>query len=208
VWNGRAVQDKTLWNLIARTRSALGTFEDGTPVMPQADRQTNTLHLSDGVRTDCDLLRAAYKKSLTASPDQALTELSSALDLIEGPPFDAVGYDWAHHTYQLVAEASDLIERAAERVVALAEDAGDIETARHALVQGLRGLPGNEVLYRLRMTLEHQAGNLAAVKGAYVELLGFLADLDTDPSDATVNLYQRLTAASRIWRVQGVTATP
>lgn len=198
VWNGKAVQDKTLWNLVSRTRTALGLFDDGGQVMPQADRPTNTLRLADGVGTDVDVLRDRYEAAQTSSSAEAIALLSEGLDLIEGPPFDAAGYDWAHHTHQLVAEASALIERATERLVALALDEGDIETARHGLVQGLRGLPGNEVLYRLRMTLEHDAGNLAAIKGAYVELLGFLADLESDPSEATVELYECFTRPARL----------
>ncbi len=49
-------------------------------------------------------------------------------------------------------------------------------TTREAIVRGLRGLPGNEVLYRTRMRIEHQARNLAAVRNAYTELLSFLDD--------------------------------
>lgn len=197
VWNGRAVQDKTLWNLVARTRSTLGSFDDGRPVLPQADRTDNTLHLADGVSTDTDLLRERYERALHLPADQAIPLLVDGLDLVEGPPFDAPGYDWAHHTLQLVAEASDLIERATLHLVNLATASDDVDTARHAIVQGLRGLPGNEALYRSRMTLEHGAGNMAAVKGAYVELLGFLADLDADPSNATQKLYESFTRPAR-----------
>ena len=199
IWNGKAVQDKTLWNLVSRTRSSLGVLANGDLVMPQADRQSNSLRLAGGVRTDLDVFRDRYELALTSSPVTAIALLARALDLIEGPPFDAAGYDWVHHTHQLVAEASDLIERATELLVTLTSEQGDVETARHALVQGLRGLPGNEVLYRLRMTLEHDTGNLAAVKGAYVELLGFLGDLEADPSDATVELYEQFTRTATVF---------
>ncbi|MDQ6837457.1 MAG: LysM peptidoglycan-binding domain-containing protein [Actinomycetota bacterium] len=197
LWNGQAVEDKTVWNLVASTRAALGAFADGTPVMPQADRVKNTLCLTDGVLTDVDLLKDRYRRALEAPPGQAIALLVEGLDLVEGPPFDAAGYDWAHYTLQYAAEASDLIERATLRVVKLAAGAGETKTARHALVQGLRGLPGNELLYRARMTLEHCAGNLAGVKAAYVELLSSLADLDTDPTEPTVQLYQQFTASAR-----------
>jgi hypothetical protein len=58
-------------------------------------------------------------------------------------------------------------------------------TAREAIARGLRGLPGNEVANRARMRLEHQAGNLAAVRNAYTELLSSLDDLDAEPSTET-----------------------
>jgi hypothetical protein len=35
------------------------------------------------------------------------------------------------------------------------------------------------------MRLEHQAGNLDAVRNAYTELLSFLDDLDAEPSTET-----------------------
>jgi hypothetical protein len=193
VWNGRAVQDKTVWNLIGRTRTALGTFEDGTPVMPPVDRLTNSLRLSDGVVTDIQLLRSRVDQATASSSARAIELLRGGLSVVHGPPFDAAGYDWAHHTEQYVAEASALIENAAEALVKLALAGGDIDLAREALVHGLRGMPGNEVLYRARMRLEYQAGNLAGVDAAYSELNGFLTDLASEPCAETVELFRRLT---------------
>jgi len=195
IWNGRAVESKTLWNLIARTRRALGSFEDGTPVMPQADRIKGTITLGPGATSDLTVLRTSYDQAVESSSAEAIPLLRDALDLIEGPPFDAPGYDWAHHTHQYVAEASALIEQAAALLAKLAQADGNTELARYALVQGLRALPGNEVLYRQRMQLEHEAGNLPAVHAAYVELLSYLADLEAEPSESTIDLHGRLTFA-------------
>jgi len=196
IWNGRAVESKTLWNLIARTRRALGSFDDGTPVMPQADRIKGTITLGPGATSDLTILRTSYERATGSSSAEAIPLLQSALDLIEGPPFDATGYDWAHHTHQYVAEASALVEQAAVLLAKLAQADGITDLARHALVQGLRALPGNEVLYRQRMKLEHDAGNLAGVKAAYVELSGLLEDFEEEPTEVTVRLYHRLTGAS------------
>jgi len=192
IWNGRAVESKTLWNLIARTRRALGSFDDGTPVMPQADRVKGTITLGPGAMSDLAVLRTGYGQAVESSSAEAIPLLSKALDLIEGPPFDAPGYDWAHHVHQYVAEASALIEQAAVLLAKLAQADGNTDLARHALVQGLRALPGNEVLYRQRMQLEHDTGNLAGVKAAYAELVRLLQDLDTDPSEITVETYEAL----------------
>jgi len=193
IWNGRAVESKTLWNLIARTRRALGSFDDGTPVMPQADRIKGTITLGPGAMSDLTVLRTSYERAVESSSAEAIPVLQNALDLIEGPPFDAPGYDWAHHTHQYVAEASAMIEQAAALLAKLTQADGDTDLARHALVQGLRALPGNEVLYRQRMQLEHDAGNLAGVKAAYAELMALLEDLQAEPSESTTQLIQRLT---------------
>lgn len=98
---------------------------------------------------------------------------------------------WAHRD-QDVAEACTLIEHATERLVELALDAALVDVARDAIVRGLRGLPGNEELYRCRMRVEHRGGNLPGVSAAYEELITYLADLETEPSTSTTALYQDL----------------
>jgi nucleoid-associated protein YgaU len=196
LWGGRAVQGKTFWNLVARTRTALGVI-DGEAVMPPADRSRNTLALSDLVTTDLSVLRTLYERALRAPSARAIALLQDALALVEGEPFNAAGYDWAHHDHQYVAEASALIEQAVEHLVELTTQAGKLDVARGALVRGLRGLPGNEVLYRARMRLEHDAGNLAGVKTAWDELVAYLDDLYTEPSEATEALYRELVATTK-----------
>jgi hypothetical protein len=196
IWGGQAVQDKTLWNLITRTRATIGVF-DGEPALPPADRSRNTLALSDRLTTDLAVFRWLYERAIESPSAQAIELLREALALVEGEPFDAPGYDWAHHDHQYVAEASALIEQAVDHLVDLTTQAGDVDVARDALVRGLRGLPGNEVLYRARMRLEHDAGNLAGVKSAWDELVGYLDDLYTEPSEATELLYRELVRTPR-----------
>jgi hypothetical protein len=53
-------------------------------------------------------------------------------------------------------------------------------------------LPGNEVLYRCRLRVEHHGGNLAGVNAAYDELVTYLADLEAEPSARTTALYREL----------------
>ncbi|MGE3836041.1 MAG: BTAD domain-containing putative transcriptional regulator, partial [Acidimicrobiia bacterium] len=84
------------------------------------------------------------------------------------------------------------IEQTTEQLVDLALEAGLIDVARDAVVRGLRGLPGNEELYRCRLRVEHRAGNLAGVAAAYEELVTYLADLETEPSPATAALFHDL----------------
>lgn len=192
LWNGQAVQGKTVWNLVGRTRTALGQLPDGTWVLLPSDRNRRVKGLAPGVTTDLAIFRHLYEQAQTASSSEAIGLLRQALALVEGPPFDAEGYDWAHHGTQDVAEASRLIEQATEQLVNLALDVDDIDIAREAITQGLRGLPGDEVLYRLRMTVEHHAGNLTGVSAAYDELVRHLADFDADPSPSTLELRREL----------------
>jgi nucleoid-associated protein YgaU len=196
IWAGAAVADKTIWNLISRTRVALGNLPDGRPVLPPMSRPDYTMTLSAEVWTDYALLKARYDRALTEPSSIATVLLRDGLDLIDGPPFAADGYDWAHLA-QYVADAEALIERAAEALIDLALTAGDTDLARHAALQGLRGLPGNEVLYRSRLRIEHQAGNQTAIRTTYNELLNHLNDLDTEPSEPTSTLYRQLIQPGR-----------
>jgi hypothetical protein len=136
-------------------------------------------------------MRSLVARAAAASSSEAVELLREALMLVNGPPFDAVGYDWAYRD-QDVAEASTLIEQATELLVDHALEAGLVDVARDAVVRGLRGLPGNEELYRCRMRVEHRASNLAGVTAAYEELVTYLADLDTEPSPATAALFHDL----------------
>lgn len=192
LWGGKPVEAKTVWNVIGATRRALGDLDDGTPAMPAADRSRGgSLQLAAGVTTDLALLRRLVSEADDASSSEAITLLREGLSLVTGPPFDAVGYDWAYRD-QDVAEASTLIEQATERLVELALEGGQVDVAREAVVRGLRGLPGNEELYRCRMRVEHHAGNLPGVTAAYEELVTYLDDLETEPSPATSALFHDL----------------
>lgn len=197
LWNGQAVQGKTVWNLVGRTRTALGQLPDGTWVLPPSDRNRRMKGIGDSVTTDLAILRHLCSRAHTVSSSEAIGLLRQGLALVEGPPFDADGYDWAHHGTQDVAEACELIERAVEQLVTLTLDVDDTETARWAITQGLRGLPGDEVLYRLRMQVEHHTGNLPGVTAAYEELVRYLLEFDADPSPSTVELHRQLVRRSR-----------
>ena len=197
LWGGKPVESKTVWNVIGATRRALGDLDDGTPVLPAADRSRGgTLQLTPGVCTDLALFRELVAQAGAVSSSEAIELHREALALVTGPPFDAVGYDWAYRD-QVVAEATTLIEQTTEQLVDLALDARQVGVAREAIVRGLRGLPGNEELYRCRMRVEHHAGNLAGVTAAYEELVTYLTDLETEPSPATAALLHDLVRPAR-----------
>src|SRR5690606_35185420 len=96
---------------------------------------------------------------------------------------------------QYAHDAERLIEDAATWLVDLSLLSGDLDTARYAVMRGLRGLPGNEVIYRARMRIENAAGNATAVRTAYRELTDYLDDLESAPSPDTAELFESLTSA-------------
>lgn len=193
VWAGETIASKTVWNNATRARKILGTLSDGTQALLPSIRDQNRMQLSPRVRTDLQYLSALYAHAQQASSAYAIDLLTEGLGLVEGQPYDGADYEWAHHSEMLVAEAHTVIEDAAMTLVDLATDAGRVDLARFAVTQGLRALRGNEVLYRARMRVEANAGNLPAVHASYRELVSYLTDIDSEPSRPTIDLYDRLT---------------
>jgi hypothetical protein len=195
VWNGRAIERSTLWNRISKARSVLGPF------IPARDQGSSVVRLAAGVATDAQL----QQRALVAAPDfsaaEALDQLVTALKLIRGVPFDAVGYDWAHEQ-QHYADACELVERATLTVVDIALDLDDMNAARQAVSQGLKALRVNEPLYRARMRIEATCGNHAGVQAAYDELSMLLVELSEStepyaPAPATTALRDELLQCRR-----------
>jgi hypothetical protein len=187
IWEGDSIEQKTLWNIVGALRTALGKFEDGAPILPKKDRIKNTIQLDPRVTTDLAQLRDAVRGLGTMSSGEAFQRLSDALQHVNGAPFDAALFDWAH-TNQLVAEASELIEQGSCKLVDLALEQDMIDFARDVTRRALRSLPTTESLYRCRMNIEHRSGNTPGVRQAYDELLASLKQYGTCPSDATNSL--------------------
>ncbi|MFT3851347.1 MAG: hypothetical protein QM733_01180 [Ilumatobacteraceae bacterium] len=171
VWGGRAIERTTLWNRISRARSVL------RDALPAREQGSTTLRLAPDVVTGVELLRGAFDDSARLSSHPATERLRQALTLVGGVPFDAPGYDWAYER-QHYADACELVERCTLRLVDLALDDDDLTTAREAVSAGLRALRINEPLYRARMRIEAQGGNVAGVRQVYDELVNLLAELD------------------------------
>ena len=70
-------------------------------------------------------------------------------------------------------------------MVKLALELGDPASARQAICQGLRALPGNEPIYRARMQIEHALGNIDGVNSAMRELASVLLGAADDGFDST-----------------------
>jgi DNA-binding SARP family transcriptional activator len=201
VWSGKAIERGTFLNRLSKTRAAAPGI-----LLPRSSG-TRNLALDDGVATDLHLLELAVTRASHVSSTEAIELLRDGLDLVEGVPFDDPSFDWAHDR-QHHAHASTLIEKASLQLVGLALEAGDIDTARHACRQGLRGLPLNEPIYCARMRVEAAAGNPGGVRETYNDLVRELADLDDGlssygPSPQTTRQYEQLLIERRKLRPTG-----
>ena len=194
IWNGRAIERTTVWNRISKARAALGRH------LPARDQGSNTVRLAAGVITDLDIFETLTTRASHVSSTDAIELLTRAMTLIDGAPFDAAGYDWAHE-HQHHARACELIESGALRLVDIALDHDDPATARLAISQGLRALRINEPLYRARMRLEAHVGNHGGVRTTYDELVRLLDELAEpgetyQPSNPTKALLEQLVSTA------------
>ena len=194
VWGGELRTAKTLNNTAYEARAALGNWPDGSPVLPSADQASGTITLHPSATTDLAVMRALVHRAREVSSAHAVVLLRDALALVQGEPFDAVGYEWAE-AEQHVTEARELIETASRTLFDLACQDNDPATARFALTQGHKGLPANEHITRLSMQLEHRQGNTAGVHQVWTQLDRQLRVIDAEPSTETVALYRQLVRA-------------
>ena len=128
-----------------------------------------------------------------------MTALHGGLALVRGRPFTVrTGYAWAFAD-QLVFGAEQLLVDAAHRLAVLALAAQDPHGAVWATGAGLRGRPGDETLYQLRMKAFAALGNRSSVRLAMNELCSELQDLAgiDEPSDETAELYEQLMGRER-----------
>ncbi|MDP2290649.1 MAG: BTAD domain-containing putative transcriptional regulator [Actinomycetota bacterium] len=189
VWGGEARERKTFSNKLSDLRNTLGTSPTGSPLLSTATDAG--VRLDPSVMTDVAVFIALAARARDAASNEAIELLSDALTLVHGEPFDDGGYEWADATQDNV-QTHDHVLNAARDLYRLACDAADLTTARFALVQGLKAVPGHEDLYRLRMQLEHRAANTAAIHATFNELTHQLNVLECEPSTETVNLYRQL----------------
>jgi nucleoid-associated protein YgaU len=189
VYADRATEPHTVENVIHAMRKQLGKFDDNTAVLPRSHK--GKLGLDVRVKTDVQLLQQALKSAPDLSSAEALMMLDRAHRLIDGPPFDAKGYSWAHDQH-FVSEATEVVADATIELVDRALELDMIDIARQATRRAFRALNCHESLYRARMKVEHHAGNLPGVRAAYDDLCGELATVDGQPAKPTDELLRRL----------------
>lgn len=193
VWRGAARQPKTVSNALSQLREHIGLARDGAPYLP-ATTADGVVQLHPAVMTDLAVFVALCDRARAAASNEALSLYRDALTLVDGEPFDDGGYEWATPAALSGVDPQERILVAATEMHRLASEAGDLAAQRFALTSGLRGVPGNERLYRLRMQLEHRADNMTSVHAIYNELTHQLSALDCEPSPETEAVYRQLAA--------------
>jgi len=193
------ISGQTVKGAVHAARRVLRSLPDGTCQIVTSFRGISQVRAIHGAVTDLALLRSRYQEAVALPPSpEAIGVLVAGLRLVDGPPFDGPGFDWAYQAGMDIVDAELLVERAATRLVDLALDLGHIDLAREAVAWGLRGVPGNEVLGRRGMWAERCAGNTPGVHAAYRHLLTFLDRLGLDPDPDTTMLYKELIRRRRL----------
>jgi DNA-binding SARP family transcriptional activator len=187
---------KTLFNIAAAARRAMGTDPSGLPLFPPGTR-TGHYRVAEGVITDVQRAAAlAREGSATADPETAMGLLRAALALVEGEPMANVlaGYDWWRaegHDGRIAA----VLVNAASDLAALAVDAGFFELAQWGLDQARLVEPYSEALSRTAMQVAAAAGDADRLRREWHDCQRRIDELDPGraPSLRTERLYGELT---------------
>jgi DNA-binding SARP family transcriptional activator len=194
---------KTLFNIAAAARRAMGVGAHGHALLPSGSR-TGHYRISEEVTVDvhraCDL--AAFGNACE-DPDAAMAHLRAALGLIEGEPLANVlsGYTWWEaegHGARLAA----VMVNAACNLAALAVEAGHFDLAQWGLAQARLVDPYSESLSRAAMQVAAAGGDADRLRREWRECQRRIDELDpgSTPSPRTERLYGEL--------AQGVLVSP
>lgn len=199
LWPDRLVSPRTLHGIVSLARRALGEGPGGGLLLPHAGAD-GTYRLPPEVALDAERFTALAGRAGETDPEEAIDHLARALHLIRGRPFTVTGdeYLWVHGEALMTALVAEVAD-AAHRLACLYLEARDSPGAWWATQQGLLASPGNEQLYRDRMSAADVDGNPAGVEEVMEELC---RAVEVDRSEThevlavlhpmTVELYQRL----------------
>jgi hypothetical protein len=205
IWGGRRVEPATRRQLISRTRSWLGSDNDGRRYLETvpggaADR----LRLSDGVLVDWHRFQALADHGLSIGGEDGLTELDTALSLVRGRPFlgiDPSRYTWAElHIQAMLTSIVTVAETAARAHL----DRGEPRIARTQALVGLAVEPIAKDLATLAEQACLETHDLDGARRVRENLRRELDDLDDEPSEpsgkapALTNWPSQAVSSSRI----------
>lgn len=190
---------KTLFNIAAAARRALGADRSGVPLFPPG---TRTGHYRVTEEVTVDVHRAAslaLQGSGTEDPTTAIALLRAALELVEGEPLANAlsGYSWWEAEGHGARIAAVLVN-AAGNLAALAVEAGLFELAQWGLDQARLVDPYSEALSRSAMQVAAAAGDADRLRREWRACQRRMDELDpgATPSPRTERLYGELRQAN------------
>ncbi len=192
----------TFKNVVSRTRQALGSDGEGNYHLPEA--RDGRYRVGPEVGCDWNRFQGLVRAARIAAPRQSVALLRSALELIEGRPFQgspAGTYQWAFDE-QFVSAIEVAAVDAAHRLAELALDADDPDTAIWATRRGHLVVPDHEGLYRTRMRAYARRGDVDGVEQTFREALRAARAYDAldDVQPETRQLYDELVRPQRASR--------
>ena len=186
---------KTLFNIAAAARRALGTDAAGMPLLPMGSR-TGHYRVSEAVTIDVH--RAAHLAAAgnaAEDPQVAMALLREALTLIEGEPLAnaLAGYTWWEAEGHGARIAAVLVN-AASNLAALAVNEELFELAQWGLDRARLVDPYSEALSRAAMQVAAAAGDTDRLRREWRECQHRIDELDpgSTPSPRTERLYGQL----------------
>ena len=190
---------RTFTNSMTLVRKMLGLTENGEPRLSDATN-THTYTVTEDVTLDWHRVQQLLGEARQVADVDALVILEAGLSEVNGLPLaDAPSehYRWILDDpieYSLIE--TTLLD-AVDRLANLALQGERVDLARWAVDKGHLVSPGQEALYRLRMRIEHQAGNRDGVMTAYRDAVHAVEAIDPDDEvqQETRDLYRTLVHA-------------
>lgn len=151
LWSGRAIDPRTLRNVISAARLLLrnlaGEPPDGGQWIPLRQERLNLHPL---VVTDIDLLRDRMAYAKRVEVEEAATVLADGLQILRGVPFEGQQWLWADEDYLTSSMAAEAVSMSTE-LASLRLQTGDIRGSLAAAGVGLQVIPLHDQLTELSM---------------------------------------------------------
>ncbi|WP_433688020.1 BTAD domain-containing putative transcriptional regulator [Micromonospora carbonacea] len=184
-----------LHTYVSTLRKALAhTGGPGTYLTHTTHRYALNRHTVD---TDLWQMRAALRDADRATDIDRLTALRRAVDAYCGNLADGFDYEW------IEAHREGIRRQALDAHLTLATTTPDPNEALAVIQAAIRNDPYAEPLYQQAMRIHAALGHADAIHALRQDLTRRLADIDAQPSEATLALADQLVAALRPHRPAG-----
>jgi hypothetical protein len=195
---------------IERVRDWLGTDQEGSPYLRTAP--DGKLRLAPDVAVDWEVVQTLLARSREArSVDEEMASLRRALRVARGPVLaerPPGRYGWLARA-RLERMAADLLVDAAHRLSMLCSDGGDLATAAAAARAGIRVRPGEQLLWRDLLRVEHERNGRDGVLAVTEDLTAQLAAVGVaDLEPETMALLEELLPEPARWSGPAAGAHP